>query len=365
MVDSSKNNRGQILVLVAISLVVLLGFAALAIDLGYFYHTKNQLQGAADAAALAGAIKLNGTSDLTQTDARTEAVTYAGLNTASGSPVHLSSDGSNALSENNNITVGSWATNTYSPGVTPVNAVQVKARSTDNDTAGFPRIFGKIFDTTKQNINTYAIAARPARSSGYISFCADLCNAPTPTASVFPIVAELNPPRVLDTGPTGTSNYAWTSLNDQSTNANGLIAYICGEAPFADSCGNSIFTTMGGPTSVLRNLEAAMYDPTYESNMKGIHESTGYPYWWVTVPYTAVCPPGTQPDPQPVIGYAQIRIIAICAQGGGGGSICRGYSAPAGACAGYPNNVIVIDRVTCASCAASGGMSGWKSVLVQ
>ena len=44
--------------LAAIGLLTLLGFAALAIDVGYLFVVRNELQNAADAAALAGAGKL-------------------------------------------------------------------------------------------------------------------------------------------------------------------------------------------------------------------------------------------------------------------------------------------------------------------
>ena len=50
-----KNEDGQALVLVALLMVVLLGFAALDIDGGMMHLTKSQMQNAADAAALAGA----------------------------------------------------------------------------------------------------------------------------------------------------------------------------------------------------------------------------------------------------------------------------------------------------------------------
>ncbi len=49
-----KDQRGVSAVIVAIVLAVLIGFAALAIDIGYLYATKNELQNIADAAALAG-----------------------------------------------------------------------------------------------------------------------------------------------------------------------------------------------------------------------------------------------------------------------------------------------------------------------
>lgn len=50
-----KKEDGQVLVMVALLLGVLLAFAALVIDVGYFYAEKRQLQTAVDAAALAAA----------------------------------------------------------------------------------------------------------------------------------------------------------------------------------------------------------------------------------------------------------------------------------------------------------------------
>ncbi len=50
-----KGERGAMLVLVAVSLIVLLAASALAIDLGMLYVARNQAQRTADAAALAGA----------------------------------------------------------------------------------------------------------------------------------------------------------------------------------------------------------------------------------------------------------------------------------------------------------------------
>ena len=49
---------GQGLVLGALAMVVILGFAAMAIDVGVFLHERRDLQNAADAAALAGAAEL-------------------------------------------------------------------------------------------------------------------------------------------------------------------------------------------------------------------------------------------------------------------------------------------------------------------
>ena len=50
-----RQDRGQVVVMTAGAMVVLLGFAALAVDIGFFARTKRDLQNDADAMALAGA----------------------------------------------------------------------------------------------------------------------------------------------------------------------------------------------------------------------------------------------------------------------------------------------------------------------
>lgn len=50
-----NNQKGTIAILTAILLTVFLGFVALSVDIGYFFASKNELQNAADAAALSGA----------------------------------------------------------------------------------------------------------------------------------------------------------------------------------------------------------------------------------------------------------------------------------------------------------------------
>lgn len=55
-----RSQRGAILFIVAFGLVVFLGMAGLALDLGMLYNVKSDLQNATDAAALAGASQLNG-----------------------------------------------------------------------------------------------------------------------------------------------------------------------------------------------------------------------------------------------------------------------------------------------------------------
>jgi len=114
-----------VLVLVAISLIVILGLAALAIDIGYFYHTKNQLQARRMRRHWQGLSSWMGLIIFFKQLPGKKQVKYAALNNAAGSPVQLSDDNSNSLSGNSNdIALGSWISNTFTPGGTPVNAVQ-------------------------------------------------------------------------------------------------------------------------------------------------------------------------------------------------------------------------------------------------
>jgi Flp pilus assembly protein TadG len=76
-----RDEKGASMIMVAIAIVVIFGFAVLTIDLSLIQLAKNQLQNAADAAALAGAIVL-ATSDGDQAVATAEAIRVAGLNVA-------------------------------------------------------------------------------------------------------------------------------------------------------------------------------------------------------------------------------------------------------------------------------------------
>ena len=58
MSPRASSERGQAFALMALALVALLGTAALAMDVGFSWYAKRQVQASADAAALAGAQQL-------------------------------------------------------------------------------------------------------------------------------------------------------------------------------------------------------------------------------------------------------------------------------------------------------------------
>ncbi len=81
-----RDRRGAVGAWSALMLVVLLGVAALPIDMGFLWVLKNRLQSTADASALAGASQLTPTPDAAVVKA--EAVAYAQKNMPIGGPRH-------------------------------------------------------------------------------------------------------------------------------------------------------------------------------------------------------------------------------------------------------------------------------------
>lgn len=328
-------NRGQVLVLFAVALIVLFGFAALAIDVAYWYHTRNQLQGAADAAALAGVAKLSETDpfDISKTMvARQEAQNYAAKNKAAGDQVLVSSDGSNSLSSANDITIGFWNMTGYIRGGTPFNAVEVRARRTKASSPlglspGGPvgTFFGSMFGLNEVNISARAIAARPPIPSTSLSICIKSCPPEGTTLAPYTTLyfKEMGP-----NPPPPDQGVAWTEFNStKSTNfgPDSLIAqYLRGEKFPPDVCCTSVTTNNSAPAQIMDILS-----DTFDKNkINPSDPSYGtVPYWEVITPVfgntTGVCgsgapmgenacPPGAQPDePFDISRYAVIRVTKV------------------------------------------------------
>lgn len=113
---------GAIAAVSAVSLVVILGFGAFAIDMSYAYSERTLLQATADSAALAAAPELPN-----KHKAREMAFEYAEAN------MPEATHGKVLVKED--VVLGNWdpVTETWSPNVGPHNAVQITTRrSTDN-----------------------------------------------------------------------------------------------------------------------------------------------------------------------------------------------------------------------------------------
>lgn len=353
---------GFAIIYIALALIAILAIAGLAIDIGYMYMVKGQLQIAADAAALAGAAKLSTNSaDLSQNDARNEAISFAAKNIAAGSPVILESDGSNILSDDNDITVGNWNGTVYSPGGTPVNAIQVRARRTAESPGGPVDIFlGRVIGWREMSASAIAIAARPPRVNISVAICVRTCSELVidPGGSLLywsPYPKEINP---------GYQGIAWTVFSEtsQSTPSKELIEFFCGKEK--DACGLSVYSDNGYKDSVARQFRCAFKNPSYDRENKTFDGSGNVTSWTVIVPVFDECPPGAQPKPYKVIKYARIRIVEVYASGGGGTNECACGAFDAPPSHGNNPNAIKIDRIECVDCPALEFL-GNRAVLVK
>ncbi len=147
MTSVRKNERGQAIVLMTLSLVVIMGMAALVLDVGNWFHTKRRLQGTADAAALAGAQRLPDDPS----GAQTMAMSYANQN---GGDVA----GANII-----------VTST----VLPNDTISVRARKTD------PGIFSGILGIASADIDARAKArVGPPQQAEYVAPMVVYCDHP-------------------------------------------------------------------------------------------------------------------------------------------------------------------------------------------
>ena len=108
--------RGAVLPQVIIGLVVIIGMAGLALDLGHAYVNKTRLQNALDAAALSGAKNLLSTKD-------TDQATNAAIETFN---LNLSADGNKELAVSLTSDNVEFSSTLFNPGTEPPRYIRVR-----------------------------------------------------------------------------------------------------------------------------------------------------------------------------------------------------------------------------------------------
>lgn len=224
------NNRGIALVYIAIILFAMVAFVAIAIDIGYMYISKTQLQNAADSAALAGASKLTVTDTYvfnSYTSAISEAIKFANTNKTANKPVTITSSLNNSVSSNvfndanpgNDITFGNFILNRNpdpyieaSPsGGTPVNAIRVKARRTLNSPGGQVAVFfGKLFGKESMSAEATATAIPLGLNFVGLALCTESCNIIIPNGETY--FLDLKAKEAKEGEPTPKNGIAWTAI---------------------------------------------------------------------------------------------------------------------------------------------------------
>lgn len=163
--EKVRNQAGVSAVIVAIVLTMLIGFTALAVDVGYWYVTKNELQNVADAAALAGAGYLGSIyKGLSYDEQQTHMFTRANI-----MAVVQEVAGKNQAAKMNiaildaDVTIGIWdGTNPLPPMAAPLvgpDAVRVIARRDTIANGPILTFFARIFNINAVDVSADATAA--------------------------------------------------------------------------------------------------------------------------------------------------------------------------------------------------------------
>jgi len=319
-------SAGQTLIVVALILIVLCAFAGLAIDVSYMYVVKNELQVAADAAALAGAPLLGDPNEIIQSAARAEAIAFALKNKAEGVSVEVVTDNSNVLSNANDITVGFFnpTTRVYTPNTTPVNAIQVRPQRTGGLTGNRGPVslfWGKVFGWPFMSANANAVATSLPLATPGIVLCVQSCLS---LATPADLILQKDPKSIpINNG------MAWTNFGQDNTpiGRGSLVdQLIFGQiqAP-PDLCGRCI-STNNGVGVVLDDLQTVFQDKTLFAQDKDFDRQGNVIKWRVAIPIvdhvcstgTTDCPPGAQGvnrEPSNIVQLAIMEITSVTTTG--------------------------------------------------
>ena len=164
-----KEKKGVTAVLTAILIVMFLGFAALAVDIGYGMVTKNELQNIADAAALAATRQL-GTiyQGMTYEQQLTYVVNSGDETLIKNAAINVASQnqagGMNSIAiRTEDIFIGTWSP--WLETNNQPNAVRVIARRDSLVNGQIATFFARIFGMAGRDVNALATAAMTGQST--------------------------------------------------------------------------------------------------------------------------------------------------------------------------------------------------------
>ena len=321
------NQRGATAILVALCLFSLIGFGALAVDIGHLCVAHNELQNAADAGALAGARFLyNEDGTEVNTGANQIACDAATANMSERAPVEVNWTGGNAGDAQR----GHWsfATRTFTPNdsLLPadlwnvstadldadtdfINAVRVTARRQSTPIASFfAGIFGhENFEGAANAVAYIGFAGTlpPYEVDQPIAICMD---------SILNDSGEYtcNVGRMINSGLDETTNETggWTDFNQDDpctggTNAEAVKSLVCAEGnPETIFLGMAIATNGGEIQVAFDDLVQCWADNTTKIRL-----------WPVVLPVVDCGDQNNVGTCQVVVGAVEVNIVWITGAG--------------------------------------------------
>jgi hypothetical protein len=316
-----EEQRGVTVIVVALLILVFIGVAALAIDLGHLFIVRNELQNAADAGCLAGARFLyyeDGTA--INENANQIAHDAAIANKSDRNPVEVVWSGGNE----GDVERGHWsfATKTFipNPSVQPpdlgemsnedldndlnfINAIKVKTRRQDTPSSSFfARIFGyENFSLSKEAIAYIGFAGTlaPGEADQPIAVCKEsLLTNDQYTCSTGRMITNHEVVAGLESG-------GWTDFNQDSpcltgTNSETVRSLICGG---------------GNPEPIILGQPIAVYGG-YIQNAHGMLRNcwqmlTGETQPWTLTLPVIECPENNVNSCETMVGAVTVNIVWV------------------------------------------------------
>ncbi|MEY4528765.1 MAG: hypothetical protein RL768_2484, partial [Nitrospirota bacterium] len=318
--------RGSVTVVTALSLVGLIGVTAFTIDLGRVFMAKNELQNAADSAALAGArslgelyksMSVTNQLSLTLTTTQVQAIQTVSGNAAFANIADMKS----LQLAGADIQVGKWSNKThlFTPTTSVPNAVRVMTRLDNTANGSMSTVFASVLGVDRVGVSAQATAALTGLSTtepGVLNapfalserwFDSHQCSDPvafSPTDSCAAWQAFKSPGTsagdltnvitILDTGKCPVKNGKPVAGCAESTVITGTIA------------GQTMFNFNGGAVqSVMPNLEL-LYN----------HKKDASGNWMISIPVyqePAASGCGNPNGFLTIIGYTEVAVKSVVA----------------------------------------------------
>lgn len=268
----ASRQRGAVAIYVALFLVVMLGFIALSVDIGRALVVRNELQNAADAAALAGAGQLKWTNTPT---------TWANATSKANAAISLNYADGKALSTGT-VTAGYWSvtgspagmqSTTITPSGGELPAVQVTVSRTAGSNGGpIQTFFAGLIGTSTIDVSATAVAAIAtpgvAKPGALFPIAITQCMAgiywdsSTGQPTIDPSTGKPYQIKIGSSYHTGTCYYGqWTTFNTVANDTPTVINLIQNGNPTTLSIGdntwidtgtkNSIYNAISTPVQVL------------------------------------------------------------------------------------------------------------------
>jgi hypothetical protein len=174
-----RNRRGNVLVLAAFFMIVMMCFLAFAVDVGYMMKARTELQRSADSAAMAAAWQLVDERALKDEwqlahvvcDARSAAVRFAGENSVCNQSPQVDANIGNDIA--GDVVIGHLPDPTMPSEMLPffdaglLNAAYVRVRRTNDQNGEAPLFFARVLGFDSTALQADALAAFHTRIRGF------------------------------------------------------------------------------------------------------------------------------------------------------------------------------------------------------